>query len=62
MVNNKFNLFRFIIGTIMMFFILICTSLALDSQVLAIASFVIAPVGVYFFNRYINLESIFFIK
>lgn len=56
MVNNKFNLFRFIIGTIMMFFILICTSLAVDSPVLAIASFVIAPVGVYFFNRYINLK------
>lgn len=56
MVNNKFNLFRFIIGTIMMFFTLIFTSLALDSPLLAIASFVIAPVGVYFFNRYINLK------
>lgn len=56
MVNNKFNLFRFIIGTIMMFFTLIFTSLALDSPLLCIASFVIAPVGVYFFNRYINLK------
>ena len=58
MVNNKFNLFRFIIGTIMMFFTLIFTSLALDSPLLCIASFVIAPVGVYFFNRYIDRKSV----
>ena len=56
MANNKFNLFRFIIGTIMMFFTLIFMSLALDSPLLFIASFVIAPVGVYFFYKYINLK------
>lgn len=56
MVTNKFNLFRFIIGTIMMFFTLVFTSLALDSPLLCITSFVIAPVCVYFFNKHINLK------
>ena len=54
--NNKFNLFRFIIGTIVVFFALIFTSLGLHSPLLCIASFLIAPVGVYFFNKYINLK------
>lgn len=54
--NNKFNLFRFIIGTIVVFFALIFTGLGLNSPLLCIASFLIAPVGVYFFNKYINLK------
>ena len=56
MVNNNFNLFRFIIGTIIMVFALIFTGLGLDSPLLCIASFLIVPVGVYFFNKYINLK------
>lgn len=56
MVNNKFNLFRFIIGTIIMFFSLAFVGLGIDSAVFFTASFVIAPIGVYFFNRHINLK------
>lgn len=56
MVNNNFNLFRFIIGTIIMVFALIFTGLGLYSPLLCIASFLIVPVGVYFFNKYINLK------
>ena len=56
MVNNKFNLLRFIIGTIILFFALVFTSLKLDSPLLCIVSFVIAPVCVCFFKKYINLR------
>lgn len=57
MVNNKFNLFRFIIGTIIMFFSLAFVGLGIDSAGFFAASFVIAPIGVYFFNKKINLKS-----
>ena len=57
MVNNKFNLLRFIIGTIILFFALAFTTLRLDSPLLFIASFVIAPVCVCSFNKYINLRQ-----
>ena len=57
MVNNKFNLLRFIIGTIILFFALVFTSLKLDSPLLCIVSFVIAPVCVCFFKKYINLRQ-----
>ena len=55
--NNKFNLLRFIIGTIILFFALVFTSLKLDSPLLCIVSFVIAPVCVCFFLKYINLRQ-----
>lgn len=57
MINNKFNLLRFIIGTIIMFFSLAFVGLGIDSVGFFAASFVIAPIGVYFFNKKINLKS-----
>lgn len=57
MINHKFNLLRFIIGTIIMFFSLAFVGLGIDSAGFFAASFVIAPIGVYFFNKKINLKS-----
>ena len=56
MANNKFNLSRFIVGTIIMLFALIFTGLGINSPLLCIASFIIAPISIYFFNKYVNLK------
>lgn len=56
LVNNKFNLSRFIVGTIIMLFALIFTGLGINSPFLCIASFMIAPISSYFFNKYVNLK------
>ena len=52
MANNKFNLSRFIVGTIIMLFALIFTGLGINSPLLCIAAFIIAPISSYFFNKY----------
>lgn len=54
---NKFNLLKFIIGTIIMFFSLVFVSLGIDSPWLCILSFIIAPVGIYYFNKKVNLKK-----
>ena len=56
MVNNKLNLSRFIVGTIMMLFALVSIGLGINSPFLCIASFIIAPISSYFFNKYVNLK------
>lgn len=53
---NKFNLLKFIIGTIMMFFSLFFVSLALNSPGLLMLSCIIAPLSIYYFNKRINLK------
>ncbi len=53
---NKFNLLKFIIGTIMMFFSLFFVSLALNSPGLLMLSCIIAPLSIYYFNKKINLK------
>lgn len=53
---NKFNLLKFIIGTIMMFFSLFFVSLALNSPLLLMLSCIIAPLSIYYFNKKINLK------
>lgn len=57
MVNYKFNLLRFIIGTIVMFLSLAFVSAGIDSILLCVAAFIIAPISVYFFNKKINLKA-----
>lgn len=56
MANNKFNLSRFIVGTIIMLFALIFTGLGINSPLLCIAAFIIAPISIYFFNKHVNLK------